>query len=144
MVAVILRATLGLVEHLFALATLPLHSVRDVPDLGQREGRPLTRVRWSDEVDGILAGDLTAALAYVTPAGGAVVTAVAPVGLRDRSAGTVGFSTSLGLGRKLERIRQNPRIALAYHSRENGFSRSPRLVLARRDFASPCCDSQPA
>ena len=41
-------------------------------------------VAWSDEVDAVLAGDMTAAFGYLTPAGGAVVTAVAPVGLRDR------------------------------------------------------------
>src|SRR6058998_3099026 len=91
----------------------------------------MASVDWPDEIDEVIGGDLTAGVAYVTPAGGAVVTAVAPVGLRDRSAGTVGFTTSLGFGRKLERIRQNPRIALAYHSREHGFSRSPRLVLAQ-------------
>ena len=43
-----------------------------------------TRVSWPDEVDQVLDGDLTAALAYMTPAGGSVVTAVAPLGLRDR------------------------------------------------------------
>lgn len=72
---------------------------------------------WSELDDGIIGGDLTAALAYVTPAGGAVVTAVAPIGLRDREAGTVAFTTSLGFGRKLDRIDENPRVALAYHAR---------------------------
>jgi len=86
-------------------------------------------VKWSDEIDGVLDGDLTAGLAYVTPAGGAVVTAVAPLGLRDRAAGRVTFTTSLGFGRKLERIEHDPRIALAYHAREHGFSDSPRFVL---------------
>src|SRR5207247_11363965 len=38
--------------------------------------------RWPEDVDRVIAGDLTAALAYITPAGGSVVTAVAPVGLR--------------------------------------------------------------
>ncbi|HTR73094.1 MAG TPA: hypothetical protein VMG80_05805 [Solirubrobacteraceae bacterium] len=51
---------------------------------------------WSDADDEIIGGDLTAALAYVTPAGGAVVTPVAPIGLRDRDAGTIQFTTSLG------------------------------------------------
>lgn len=37
---------------------------------------------WSDADDEVIGGDLTAALAYATPAGGAVVTAVAPIGLR--------------------------------------------------------------
>lgn len=77
---------------------------------------------WSDEVDRILDGDLTAALAYVTPAGGSVVTAVAPIGLRNREGGTVGFTTSLGLSRKLERMKRDPRIALAYHARKHGFA----------------------
>jgi hypothetical protein len=64
-----------------------------------------------------------------TPAGGAVVTAVAPIGLRDREAGTVGFTTSLGFGRKLDRIKQTPRVALAYHAREHGFATEPRYGL---------------
>ena len=86
---------------------------------------------WSDPDDEIIGGDLTAALAYVTPAGGGVVTPVAPVGLRDRAAGTVGFTTSLGFGRKLDRIRENPRVALAYHAREHGFATEPRYVLVQ-------------
>jgi hypothetical protein len=53
-------------------------------------------VTWPDHVDEILGGDLTAALGYATPAGGAVVMAVAPIGLRDRRRGTVSFTTSLG------------------------------------------------
>src|SRR3954468_24801935 len=75
---------------------------------------------WPDEVDDVLGGDLTCAIAYVTPARGAVVTAVAPIGLRGREANTVGFTTSLGFGRKLDRLRQEPRIAMAYHAREHG------------------------
>ncbi len=86
---------------------------------------------WSDTEDGIIGGDLTAALAYVTPAGGAVVTAVAPIGLRDRGAGTVGFTTSLGFGRKLDRIDKNPRVALAFHAREHGFATEPWFVLVQ-------------
>jgi hypothetical protein len=86
---------------------------------------------WSDLDDAVLAGDLTAALAYLTPAGGAVVTPVAPIGLRDRQAGTVSFTTSLGFGRKLDRIKQNPRVALAYHAREHGFASDPRFVLVQ-------------
>ncbi len=86
---------------------------------------------WSDEVDAILGGDLTAGLAYVTPAGGVVLTAVAPIGLRDRDRGTVGFTTSLGFGRKLERIAADPRVALAYHTREHGQSAQPGLVVVQ-------------
>ncbi len=90
-------------------------------------------ILWPDRADEAIAGDLTAALAYVTPAGGAVVTAVAPIGLRDRDAGTVSFTTSLGFGKKLERIARNPRVSLAYHAREHGFADSPDYVLVQGD-----------
>ncbi len=86
---------------------------------------------WSEEEDRIIGGDLTAALAYATPAGGAVVTPVAPIGLRDREAGTVAFTTSLGFGRKLDRIKANPRVSLAYHAREHGFASDARFVLVQ-------------
>ncbi|HWG07426.1 MAG TPA: hypothetical protein VN672_00300 [Solirubrobacteraceae bacterium] len=86
---------------------------------------------WSEREDDIIGGDLTAALAYVTPAAGTVLTPVAPIGLRDRAAGTVGFTTSLGFGRKLDRIKQNPRVALAYHAREHGFAGGPDFVLVQ-------------
>lgn len=88
-------------------------------------------VVWSEEDDAILGGDLAAVLAYCTPAGGSVPAAVAPIGLRDRERGEVTFTTSLGLGRKLERIRANPRVALAYHAREHGFATGPRYVLVQ-------------
>ena len=90
-------------------------------------------ITWPDDVEEIIGGDLTAALAYVTPAGGSVVTAIAPIGLRDRAAGAVSFTTSLGLGRKLERIARNPRVALAYHAREHGFATAPGFVLVQGD-----------
>jgi hypothetical protein len=86
---------------------------------------------WSDEVDAIIGGDLTAGLAYVTPAGGVVITPVAPIGLRDPAAGTVGFTTSLGFSKKLDRIKRNPKVALAYHAREHGFAHSSRYVLVQ-------------
>src|ERR1700704_4787332 len=95
---------------------------------------------WSDLEDGIIGGDLTAALAYATPAGGTVVTPVAPIGLRERPAGTVGFTTSLGFGRKLARIDENPRVALAYHAREHGFATGTRFVLVQ---GTASYDSQP-
>jgi hypothetical protein len=96
---------------------------------------------WDDEAHEVIVSDITAALAYVTPAGGAVVTAVAPCGLADRERGSVGFTTSLGFGKKLERIILDPRIALAYHSREHGYSTSPRFVLVQGDAS---VDLQPS
>jgi hypothetical protein len=86
---------------------------------------------WSAEDDALLGGDLTAVLAYATPAGGVVLTPVAPIGLRDREAGVLTFTTSLGFGRKLERIKANPRVALLYHAREHGFASGPGVVLVQ-------------
>src|SRR5438552_2059496 len=87
------------------------------------------RVRWSDDADDVIKGDITAAAASLTPAGGAVVTAVAPCGIGQRDTGVLGFTTSLGFGKKLERIRADPRVALAFHAREHGLSDSARYVL---------------
>jgi hypothetical protein len=88
-------------------------------------------VRWSDEVDEVITSDLAAAVAYLTRAGGAVVTAVGTVGIDRREAGEVGFTTSLGFPKKLERIITDPHVTLAYHSREHGFSASPAFVLVQ-------------
>jgi len=88
-------------------------------------------VRWSDEAQEVIGGDITTAAAYLTPAGGVVVTAVATFGIADRDRGMVGFTTSLGFPRKLERIISDPRVALGYHAREHGFSVLPWFVLAQ-------------
>jgi hypothetical protein len=86
-------------------------------------------VSWSPDVDEVIRGDLTAAAAYLTPAGGAVVTPVAPCGIGQRETGRAGFTTSLGFRKKLERIIRDPQVALAYHARDHGFSASPSFVL---------------
>ena len=88
-------------------------------------------VTWDDELDAVFAGDLTAALSYRTPAGGAVALAVAPIGLRDREEGRVGFTTSLGFSKKLDRIALDPRVAMAFHAREHGAATSPAFVLVQ-------------
>ncbi|MFE7792634.1 hypothetical protein [Streptomyces sp. NPDC057460] len=88
-------------------------------------------VRWPDTADAVIRGDLTVAAAYVTPAGGVVVTSVSPVGLADREAGLVGFTTSLGFQKKLERILRDPHVSLAYHTRDHGFAASSSYVLAQ-------------
>lgn len=88
-------------------------------------------VRWPDEADEVIRGDLTAAAAYVTPARGVVVTGVCPMGIGRRETGEVGFTTSLGFAKKLERIIADPHVALAYHAREHGLSGSPAFVLAQ-------------
>jgi nitroimidazol reductase NimA-like FMN-containing flavoprotein (pyridoxamine 5'-phosphate oxidase superfamily) len=88
-------------------------------------------VTWDDELDALFGADLTVALGYRTPAGGVVVQAVAPIGLNDRETGTLGFTTSLGFSKKLERLALDPRVAMAFHAREHGRSSSTRYVLAQ-------------
>ena len=98
-------------------------------------------VTWSDEVDEILTGDLAAGFAYLTPAKGVVIAPMAPLALRDRDAGTVSLTTSLGLWKKLDRVRRNPGVAVAYHAREHGFSeRSGFVVVQGRASFSPTPD----
>src|SRR3954453_6796910 len=91
----------------------------------------MTPVEWPNAIDEVIGGDLTAALAYVTPAGGSVVTAGRTIGVRHRSTGPGAVTTSLGFGRNLDRIEKDPRIALAYHAREHGHSTSSRYVLVQ-------------
>jgi hypothetical protein len=84
---------------------------------------------WDDGVEQVLAGDLTGALGYRTPAGGVVVQAVAPVGLRDRERGRIGFTTSLGFSKKLDRIALDARVCMAFHAREHGTAHTTLYAL---------------
>jgi hypothetical protein len=87
---------------------------------------------WPNNVDEILASDQVVALAYCTPAQGVVLTPLTNFGLRDREKGTLSaVNSSVGVFKKLERIRANPRIALAYHTRTHGFSDRPEFVLVQ-------------
>ncbi|MER7682500.1 hypothetical protein [Streptomyces sp. NPDC096934] len=88
-------------------------------------------VSWPQSADAVIRGDLTVAVAYLTPAGGAVITSVSPVGLGDRENGVLGFTTSLGFPKKLERILRDPHVAVAYHTREHGFASDDTYVLAQ-------------
>jgi hypothetical protein len=51
--------------------------------------------------------------------------------MRDRDAGTVTFTSSLGFGRKLERIAADPHIAVAYHTRQHGHTDRRGLVVVQ-------------
>lgn len=74
-------------------------------------------------------GDFTVAVATVTPARGVVITPMTNIGLGDRERGTVTVTTTLGLWRKLERIERNPRVAIAFHTRQASASERPEYVL---------------
>jgi len=88
-------------------------------------------ISWPDEVDQVIGGDLAAGVVYATPAKGAVIAPMAPLGLRDRERGTITVTTSLGLWKKLDRIRSNPSVAVAFHARDHADSDRQEFVLAQ-------------
>ena len=90
--------------------------------------RPEHTGHWPVEARDVMAGDQTVALGYRTPAGGVVVLPVSTMGMFDEAAGTVTFTTPFAGYRKLERIRSDGRVALAYHAREHGAAQTPAFV----------------
>jgi hypothetical protein len=81
---------------------------------------------WPDSVDEILAGDQVVGFAYVTPAKGVVLQPLTNTGIP-----TEPVSSSVGMFRKLQRIQENPQVAVAYHTRTHGFSDRPEYVLVQ-------------
>jgi hypothetical protein len=97
---------------------------------------------WSDHADEVLGGDQIAALAYRTPASGVVVAPLTNFGIRDRAAGTVTLNSSVGAWKKLERIRSDARVCVAFHTRLHGFSERREYVLiqGRAELSAPIPD----
>jgi Pyridoxamine 5'-phosphate oxidase len=86
---------------------------------------------WPDSVETILRGEHAVMLGYTTPARGVVLAPVTNFALHDREAGTVSISTSVGAWRKLARIRANPNVALAFHTRAHADHERPEYVLVQ-------------
>src|SRR5688500_307252 len=92
----------------------------------------LMAAHWPAQIDEVLGGDHALMLVYATPANGTVLLPVTNFAIRDRAAGTISaVNSSVGVYRKLERIRANPRIALAYHTREHADHDRPEFVLVQ-------------
>jgi nitroimidazol reductase NimA-like FMN-containing flavoprotein (pyridoxamine 5'-phosphate oxidase superfamily) len=89
----------------------------------------LTTVLWPETVEPIVDRDHVVMLAYVTPAGGVVLTPVTNFGVHDREAGTVTVNSSVGAPKKLDRIRRNPHVALAFHTRAHALHDRSEYVL---------------
>src|SRR5439155_3239977 len=87
--------------------------------------------QWPDSLDEILIGDHAVMLAYVTPARGVVLAPVTNFGLHDRAAGVVMVNSSVGAWKKLDRIRRNPHVALAFHTRAHAEHARPEYVLVQ-------------
>lgn len=86
---------------------------------------------WSSAVDDILDGDLAVMLADITPAKGVVLSPITNFGLHERSEGAITVLSSLGTWRKLNRIRRNPKVTLAFHTRRHGFASGREYVLVQ-------------
>ena len=81
---------------------------------------------WPAEVHEILASDQVVGFAYVTPLRGVVLQPLTNMGTP-----TEPVSSSVAMFKKLQRIQQNPRVAIAYHTRKHGFSDGPEYVLVQ-------------
>lgn len=98
-------------------------------------------IHWSDEVDDVLGGDQAVGFAHATPAAGVVLSPLTNTGVRDRAAGSLEpVTSSVGMWRKLAALRELPRVAVAYHAREHGFSRRPEYVLVQGTASSTSPD----
>lgn len=100
-------------------------------------------ITWPDEIDKILIGDHVVMLAYVTPARGVVLLPLTNFSLRDRASGTISsINSSVGAPRKLERIRRNDQVALAFHTRAHATTDRPEYVLVqgRATLSEPIAD----
>jgi hypothetical protein len=97
---------------------------------------------WPRAVEEILDGDHAVMLAYVTPARGVVLAPVSNFGLHDPATGTVSVSSSVGAWKKLERIRGNPQVALAFHTRAHATHDRGEYVLVqgRASLKEPVAD----
>jgi hypothetical protein len=97
----------------------------------QADTAPAAGRRWPDIADQIFDGDHVVMLAYATPASGVVLLPLSNFGVRDREAGTLTVNSSVGAWRKLERMRRNPRVALAFHTRRHARHDRPEYVLVQ-------------
>jgi hypothetical protein len=102
----------------------------------------VTATQWPDSVEEILDGDHAVMLAYATPGRGVVLAPVSNFGLHQRAVGVVTVNSSVGAWKKLDRIRRNPQVALAFHTRAHATNDRAEYVLVqgRAALAPPVPD----
>jgi general stress protein 26 len=88
-------------------------------------------VQWPIDVDEVLAGDQVVGVASVTPTSGVVVAPMTNFAIHDRQAGVVRVNSSVGAPKKIERIRRNPHVAVAFHSRDHSTAAGSQYVLVQ-------------
>src|SRR3954447_9428829 len=111
----------GILRH-GAYGTTPAARARAIALSAIASNAMAYKLRWPDHVDAILAADQAIMLATVTPAKGVVLLPVTNFAVRDREAGTItAVNSSVGVSKKLERMRRDPHVALAYYTRRHCF-----------------------
>lgn len=88
-------------------------------------------IQWPLELDEIIDGDQVVALGSATPARGTVISPMTNFAVHDRAAGIARVNSSIGANKKLDRVRANPNVALAYHSRAYSDSTHSEFVLVQ-------------
>jgi hypothetical protein len=89
-------------------------------------------VSWPPEVDEILGGDHVVAMAHRTPAQGVVLTPLTNFLVRDRERGVAeNVNSSVAMWSKLARVRDDPQVALAFHTRDHASHGRPEYVLVQ-------------
>ena len=84
---------------------------------------------WPPAIDAVIRGDHVVMLAYSTPARGVVLLPLTNFGLCDGD--VIALNSSVGVWRKLDRIRRSPCVAIAFHTRAHARSTRPEYVLVQ-------------
>jgi hypothetical protein len=86
----------------------------------------------TDELDAVLDGDFTVALAQVTPLRGVVLAPVNSYGW-DAESRTFRFTSDLAAFKKLRRLERNPHVAIVFHTREHGTASGEDYIVVQGD-----------
>jgi hypothetical protein len=102
-----------------------LHRTSETPE---QAGQP-----WPNALDPVLRGDQILVFAHRTPASGVVLTPMTNFGTHRRDEGRVTVNSSIGMWRKLERVMQEQKVAIAFHARDHSASTQTDYVMLQGD-----------
>ncbi|WP_068021556.1 hypothetical protein [Nocardia mexicana] len=85
-----------------------------------------------EEIDAILDGDFTVAVAQVTPLRGVVLAPVNSFGW-DAGNRTFRFTSDLAAYKKLRRMERNPKVAIVFHTRDHGVAYGEGYIVVQGD-----------
>jgi hypothetical protein len=103
------------------------HRTSETPE---QAGQP-----WPSDIDPVVRGDQILVFAHKTPAVGVVLTPMTNFGTHGRDEGRVTVNSSVGMWRKLERLMQEPKVAIAFHARDHSACTRADYVMVQGDGA---------